>query len=61
MKAAHKMVSKSSIKQDEEATTEEVTGSIVIDSEEEINTFNRDVKLLELSLGHFISLSFATK
>ena len=55
------MVSKSSIKQDEEATTEEVTGSIVIDSKEEINTFNRDVKLLELSLGHFISLSFATK
>ena len=55
------MVSKSSIKQGEEATTEEVTGSIVIDSEEEINTFNRDVKLLELSLGHFISLSFATK
>ena len=54
--AAHKMVSKSSIKQDEEAT-----GSIVIYSEEEINTFNRDVKLSELSLGHFISFSFATK
>ena len=59
--AAHKMASKSSTKQDEEATTEEVTGSIVIYIEEEINTFNRDVKLSELSLGHFISFSFATK
>ena len=59
--AAHKMASKSSTKQDEEATTEEVTGPIVIYIEEEINTFNRDVKLSELSLGHFISFSFATK
>ena len=55
------MASKSSTKQDEEATTEEVPGSIAIYTEEEINTFNRDVKLSVLSLGHFISLSFATK
>ena len=57
------MVSKSSNKQDEEATTEEVPRSIVIytKEEEEINTFNRDVKLSVLSLGHFISFSFATK
>ena len=57
------MVSKSSNKQDEEATTEEVPRSIVIytKEEEEINTFNRDVKPSVLSLGHFISFSFATK
>ena len=48
-------------KQDEEATTEEVPGSIVIYTEEEINTFNRDIKLPLLSLGHFISFSFAIK
>ena len=59
--AAHKMASQSSTKQVEEATTEKVTGSIVTYTEEEINTFNRDVKLSELSLGHFISFSFATK
>ena len=59
--AAHKMASKSSTKQVEEATTEKVTGSIVTYTEEEINTFNRDVKLSELSLGQFTSFSFATK
>ena len=36
-------------------------GSIAIYTEKEINTFNRDVKLSVLSLGHFISFSFATK
>ena len=61
MDTAQKMASKSSTKQDEEATTEEVPGSIAIYTEEEINTFNRDVKLSVLSLGHFISFSFATK
>ena len=57
------MASKNLNKQDEEATTEEVPRSIVIytKEEEEINTFNRDVKLSVLSLGHFISFSFATK
>ena len=45
----------------EEATTEEVPGSIAIYTEEEINTFNCDVKLSVVSLGHFISFSFATK
>ena len=30
-------------------------------TEEEINTFNRDVKLSVLSLGHVISFSFAVK
>ena len=45
----------------EEATTEEVPGSIVIYTEEEINTFNGDVKLSVLLLGRFISFSFATK
>ena len=54
------MASKSSTKQDEEATTEEVPGSIAIYTEE-INTFNRDVKLSVLSLGHVISFSFAVK
>ena len=58
---AQKMASKSSTKQDEEATTEEVPGSIAIYTEEEINTFNRDVKLSVLSLGHVISFSFAVK
>ena len=57
---ALKMVSKSSTKQVEEATTEEAPGSIVICTEE-VNTFNRDVKRSVLSLGHFISFSFATK
>ena len=37
------MASKSSTAQDEEATTEEVPRSIVIYTEEEINTFNRDI------------------
>ena len=55
------MASKSSTTQDEEATTEEVPGSIAIRVEEEINTFNRDVKLSALSVGHFISFSFATR
>ena len=55
------MASKSSTKQDEEWTTEEVSGSIVIYTEEEINTFNRDVKLSVLSIEHFISFSIATK
>ena len=41
--AKTRMASKSSTKQDEESTTEEVSGSIVIYTEEEINTFNRDV------------------
>ena len=50
------MVSKSSTKKDEELTTEEVPGLIVIYTEE-INTFNRDVKLSVLSLGDFISFS----
>ena len=36
-------------------------GSIVIYTEKEINTLNRDVKVSVLSLGHFISFSFATK
>ena len=55
------MSSKSSTKQDEEVTTEEVPGSIIIYTEEEINTFKRDVKLSVLSLGHVISFNFATK
>ena len=58
---AQKMASKSSTEQNEEATTEEVPGSIAIYTEEEINTFNCDVKLSVLSLGHFISFSFVTK
>ena len=53
MNAAHTMVSQSSTKQDEEVRTEEGTGSIVTYTEEEINTFNCDVKLSELSLAHF--------
>ena len=59
MDTAQKMASKSSTKQDEEATTEEVPESIVI--EEGKNTFSRDAKLSVLSFGHFISFSFATK
>ena len=57
------MARKSSTTEDEEATTEEVPGSIAIRVEEEINTFNRDVKLSALSVGHFefISFSFATR
>ena len=58
---AQKMASESSTKQDEEATTEEVPGSIAIYTEKEINTLNRDVTLSVLSLGNFISFSFATK
>ena len=61
MNTVQKMACKCSTKQDKVATTEEVPGSIVIYTEEEINTFNRDVKLSVLSLGHFISFSFATK
>ena len=61
MNTAQKMASKSSTKQDREATTEEVPRSIVIYTEEEINTFKRDVKLSVLLLVHFISFSFATK
>ena len=55
------MASKSSTKQDKEATTEEVPGLIVIYTEEKINIFKRDVKLSALLLEHFISFSFATK
>ena len=61
MNTAQKMASKSSTKQDREATTEEVPKSIVLYTEEEINTFKRDVKLSVLLLEHFISFSFATK
>ena len=61
MNTAQKMASKSSTEQDEEATTAEVPGSIVLHTEEEINTFHRGVKLSVLSLRHFISFSFATK
>ena len=50
MDTAQKMASKSSTKQDEEATTEEVPESIAIYTEKEM-----------LSLGHFISFSFAAK
>ena len=61
LNTAQKMASESSTKQDEEATTEEVPGSIAIYTEKEINTVNRNVTLSVLSLGHFISFSFATK
>ena len=61
MNTAQKMASKSSTKQDKEATTEEVPGSIVIYTEEKINIFKRDVKLSALLVEHFISFSFATK
>ena len=61
MNTAQKMASKSSTKQDREATTEEVPRSIVICTEEEINTFKRDVKLSVLLFEHFISFSFAIK
>ena len=40
---AQKMASQSSIKQNREATTEEVPGSIVTYTEEEINTFKDDM------------------
>ena len=40
---AQKMASKSSTKQDGEVTTEEVPGSIVTYTEEEINTFKDDM------------------
>ena len=49
------MASKSLTEEDEEATT------VVIYTDEEINTLNRDVKLSVLSLGHFVSSRFATK
>ena len=49
------MASKSLTEQDEEATT------VVIYTDEEINTFNHDVKLSVLSPGHFVSSNFATK
>ena len=42
------MASKRSAKQDEEATMEEVPGSIVLYTEEEISSFNRDVKRFRL-------------
>ncbi|CAH3046504.1 unnamed protein product, partial [Porites lobata] len=63
---AQKMPSQSSTKQNGEATTEEVPGSIVTYTEEEINTFKDDMALIEntkkmLSLGHFISFSFAAE
>ena len=45
MDTAQKMASKSSTKQDEEATTEEVPESIVMYTEEGKNTFSRDAKL----------------
>ena len=61
LNTAQKIASESSTKQDEEATTEEVPGSIAIYTEKEINTLNRDVTLSVLSLGHLISFSFATK
>ena len=61
LNTAQKMANESLTKQDEEATTEEVPGSIAIYTEKEINTVNRDVTLSVLSLGHFISFSFATK
>ena len=43
MNTAQKMASKSSTKQDGEAITEEVPGSIVTYTEEEINTFKDDM------------------
>ena len=61
MNTAQEMASESSTKQDEEVTTKEVPGSIVIYTEEEINTFNHYIKLSLLSLGHFMSFRFATK
>ena len=61
MNTVQKMACKCSTKQDKVARTEEVPGSIVIYIEEEINTFNRDVKLSVLVLGHYIFFSFATK
>ena len=48
------MASKSSTEQDEEATTEVMPGSIAIYTEEEINTFNRKMKLSMLSLEHLM-------
>ena len=54
MKTAQKMASKSSTKQDKEATTKEVPGLIVVYTEEKINIFKRDVKLSVLLLEpHF--------
>ena len=44
-----------------ELRVENGPGSIVIYTEEDINTFHRDFKLSVLWLGHFISFSFATK
>ena len=51
------MASKSSTRQDEEATTEEVPGSIAIYTEDEINIFNRDVKP-SVSVGNAWTLHF---
>ena len=48
MNTAQKVASKRSAKQDEEATMEEVPGSIVLYTEEEISSFNRDVKRFRL-------------
>ena len=61
MNTAQKMASKSSTEQDKEVTTEGVLRSIVIYTEEEVTTFNRDVRLSVLSLGNLIPFSFATK
>ena len=61
MNTAQKMASKSSTEQDKEVTTEGVLRSIVIYTEEEVTTFNRDARLSVLSLGNLISFSFATK
>ena len=57
------MASQSSTKQNGEATTEEMPGSIVTYTGEEINTFkdNMAVKLSVLLLGYFISFSFAAE
>ncbi|CAH3151561.1 unnamed protein product, partial [Porites lobata] len=63
---AQKVASQSSTKQNREAITEEVPGSIVTYTEEEINTFKDDMAPKTdtkkmLSIGHFISFSFATE
>ena len=53
MNTAQKIAIKNSTKQGKVATTEEVPGSIVIYTEEEINTFHRDFKLSVLWLDHY--------
>ena len=60
MNTAQKMARKSSTKQHREATTEEVPGSIVIYTKEEINTFIAILNFQCFCL-HTISFSFATK